>query len=146
MKQCNEFIWRYLVTSCDIFGACGKRLRVFDVEALKWHSFLTNSQKPFYILIKSMESCWRYWIVTLYHRRFQYSVLMHDSYIVHRSILTTLYRLNVCVKWLLTPIFVQKGLLFHYLDINFDATFTTSSQDTIVCKYLQTGSVLLSHL
>ncbi len=58
-------------------------------------------------------------------------VLHFLSMIMYNTIPPTkLCRLNMCVKRFVTILFVWKGLPIHYLNINFDTTFTTSSQDT----------------
>ncbi len=61
-----------------------------------------------------------------YHRKIQY----HQQGSI---MLTCMYS----GFWL----FIRKGLPFHYFNINFDATVTTSSQGITICKYLQINSL-----
>ncbi len=45
----------------------------------------------------------------------------------------------MCVKWVLAM--CLKKALTSVFDINFDAAFTTSSQDIMVCNYFQINSL-----
>ncbi len=88
-----------------------------------------------------MEHPWRYFIVLWYHSahsKIDYRNIIAWAALVHTSIGTAPLVLRVCnFFWL----FVQIRPPFQYLDINFDATFTTSSQDIMFYKYVQINSL-----
>ena len=127
-----------IFTKYNSFERCGENGNKIDVEIMKWEPFSVKWSKTI-LQAHSMEPCWKYCIVLWYHHVHltidNRSVSVWRG-IVHRSMVTAL---RVCIFFFL--LFVVKGLPVQYLSNHFEATFTTSSQDIMVLKYIQTNSL-----
>ncbi len=76
----------------------------------------------------------------------------HGGIIVDSNEHSTIYNHNFSARYRHRPliyvtakraIVVRKEIPFQYLNFNYDANFTTSSQDTMVCKYFQKKIIII---
>ncbi len=105
----------------------------------KMRGLLANYAKRFYTHFKPMAVKSMHYTAATVHGNFDYTY--YDT-----AVYSTMQYLQqdfiiLCVKHFLTICQERLSAIYQYLNIIFDATFTSSSKDTTVCKYISSRTI-----